>query len=935
MMPPMPDNEKTLANAAKLLKWDQSEADPAETARTLRRFLKIETRRLKLTHQSATPGHRAAQAFSSIVDIVVKHAFAHANRAFQAHRTDDAPPDGCAVVAIGGYGRGELAPYSDIDILFLFSNRRLAEMKVVSAGLLRLLWDAGLTVGHSFRTVGDAVTSALDDPHFRTALVDTRLLVGSRAMHTSLQDALEKDRRRRTKRFVEAIASEREARHIKFGAVVCLQEPNVKESAGGLRDYQTALWLAHARYGYKHLDELRAHNLVTEIETRRIKRAHDFLWRVRNSAHSLTSRKTERLSLELQAGIAKHFGYRASLHSLASEKFMRDYYRHARELYLFNDAVQARVVDNEQRSPRWWHKQPSREPRELFSIRRGRLQLDGDADVFTKQPLIIFNAFQIAQAARVPFGFQLRETLAQSVRGINAAFRGSDETVSAFLKLLRRRGRVGYILRLMHDVGFLARLIPEFGRVSLLVQHDLYHHFTVDEHSLKAVDFLDELHVSTNKHQAAMRAIFEELEDPTLLYLAVLLHDIGKGKGRGHIARGARLAERVCRRLRLKEADVKRVVWLVRQHVAMAHLAQRRDLTEAGLIAAFASEIESLEALNMLLLLTYADTNAVGPGVWTDWKASLLWDLYGRTRKSLTGSTAPIEDYEGLVQFKQQIAKASDPLLPASEVERHLALLPDRYWRIHTPEAAMLHMRMVEEVRTENFAVHWVHASRSCTELTFCARDRHGLFADLAGTLAGHGIEILQAELNTREDGIIIDEFTLRQASTGLAVEERRCLAVEQALRKAAGGTIEVAGMVERWRSHHAPRKKPAVISPRRQLLPLVACDNEGSASATLVEVHAIDETGLAYKIASAFAALGLEIICARIATERSDALDVFYVNDSNGNKLSEELIRSVEREITRKLINDDSIKVQPGLKKPEERRINEESRSDHSAASA
>jgi len=870
-----------------------------------------------------------------VLDIAVEHAFDHAAQLSQSNGNVDGTQPGCALLAVGGYGRAELAPYSDLDLLFLYSAQRLSQMKPVLDNLLRMLWDAGLAVGHSFRTVGDCVTTALDDPHLRTALVNTRLLAGNKGLHNSLQEALEKDRRRRVNSFLSAIRRERDARHARFGAAVCLQEPNIKETAGGLRDFHTALWLAHARYGYKTLAEMRGHDLVSENEARKILNAYDFLWRIRHSAHFLMRRKTERLSLDMQPMLAEQFGYKPGAHLLGSEKLMRDYYRHARELYLFSEAVEARVADDELRASSWRRKRATEGKSEPFSIRRGRLQFDGEQDFFDKKPLAILNALALGQAARVPFDYRLREILAQSLRNIGPASRTSIEVSNAFFALLRRRGRAGYVLRSMHDLGLLARLIPEFGRITFLVQHDQYHHFTVDEHTLRAVETLDDLHTSENKQRAHLRSVFEQLENPTLLYLALLLHDVGKGEGRGHIARGAKLAERVCRRLRLKEDEAKKVVLLVKQHVTMAHLAQRRDLNETRVISDFAAGLESLDALNMLLLLTYADLNAVGPGVWTEWKATLLWDLYRRTRKLMTGEDADFDDGVERTRIKEEIAAALNPAVPLSEVERHLALLPDRYLRITSPAAAAMHIQMTETVKAEGFACRWTRHSNTSAELTVAVQDRHGLFADLAGTLAANGVEILSAELNTREDGIAIDGFMLRQASTRQAVEDHRYQVIERALRQAAAGELDVAALVERWSTRNAPRKRSRVIPARRRNLPQAICDNETSVSSTLVEVHAIDEPGLAYKIANVLARLALEIVCARIATEKSDALDVFYVTDGDGLQLSYEMTKSVERALTDELARVDAVIASPKLQMMPGRGLNEKSRSDHQATPA
>jgi [protein-PII] uridylyltransferase len=898
-------------------------------ARSLRAFLKIENRRLRIWHELGGPGAQIAASRAFVLDIAVKLAFDRAGALVAAGGAQNS----CALLAVGGYGRAELAPFSDIDLVFLYSSQRLSEMKLMSESLLRLLWDAGLTIGHSFRTTGDCVTAALDDAHLWTALVHTRLLAGNEGLRRSLREALERDRRRRVDSFLTAVRREHDARYAKFGAVVCAQEPNVKESAGGLRDYHTALWLAHARYGYTTLSELRAHNLVAEREAQKIINAHNFLWQIRHATHFMLNRKHDRLSLDLQPALAKKFGYRPDEHSLGSERLMRDYYRHARELKMFSETMLARLSDNEATGARFWRKGRLAAAREPFSIRNARLHFDGDTGSFHQNVAAIFNAFSLAQAARVPFGFRLRESLDESIRALSPDFCRSPAVSAGFLKLLRRRGRAGYILRLMHEVGFLTRLVPEFARIRFLVQHDLYHHYTVDEHTLRALETLDALHNTEDRSRVGFRNVLEEIPNPALLHLALLLHDIGKGRSGGHVSRGTKLAAKICSRLQLKEADAHQVVLLVNRHVTMSHIAQRRDLNETRVIAEFARAVESLDVLNMLLLLTYADLNAVGPGVWSDWKASLLWDLYRRTRMMLTGTDTPVDDVAELAQYKQQIATLA-PSFPLSDIERHVALLPDRYRRITPPEVAATHLSMAAQAGGERVEISWDRQNPTSTKLTVCAADRHALFADMAGTLAAHGVEILSAELNTREDGIAIDEFILRHAATRQAIEVHYYQKLEAALRKAAAGELNVAAMIERWESRNAPRKRRVLTPARWANLPRVLCDNEMSPAATIIEVHALDEPGLAHKIATVLAGLGLEIVCARIATERSDALDVFYVTDSEGEKLSDEAIRSVESQLSIALTTPDMVSARASAAAAG-RGHDEKSRSDYQATFA
>jgi [protein-PII] uridylyltransferase len=403
------------------------------------------------------------------------------------------------------------------------------------------------------------------------------------------------------------------------------------------------------------------------------------------------------------------------------------------------------------------------------------------------------------------------------------------------------------------------------------------------------------------------------------------------------VAQGTRLARNICKRFHLNESDTKKVVLLVNRHVAMSQIAQRRDLNEVRVVAEFARDVETLDGLNMLLLLTYADLNAVGPGVWTEWKATLLWDLYRRTRKVLTGTDTPADDESEFARYKQEIAAVS-PALPKSEIERHLALLPERYTRITAPAVVAAHIEMAESARkdsVERLALSWERQGAAATKLTVCTRDRHALFADLAGGLAAHGVEILSAELNTREDGLVIDEFILRQAATSHAVDEHCYQKLEAALNKAAAGELNVSDLIKRWHSRNAPRKRPALTPVRRRSLPRVSCDNEMSSSSTIVEVHALDEPGLAHKIARVLAVLGVEIVCARIATERSDALDVFYVTDSQGRKLSEEAMRSVETTLSASLARLETVLDKSKTETITDRGSNEKSRSDHQAAFA
>ena len=905
---------KVLAHLTARLSDLQHLSEQAEITKRLRSFLKVEEERLRIARRLGAHGRWTTAARNFVFDALVAHIFQAAADVPGAN--GEAP---CAVVALGGYGRRELAPFSDIDLLFLHTNHSPTATREMIERIQHLLWDAGLNVGHRCHTIGECVSAARRDSHLQTALVTARLVAGDATMFERLGVALKRERRRNAQSLLEIVRSSREERHRQYGQAICLQEPNVKESVGGLRDLHMALWAASARYDCRTLAELRAQGLISEDEYRRAEESYDFLLRVRQEAHWLTGRKTDRLALDLQPKLAEEFGYKSSPHIEASESFMRDYYARARELHLFSESLLERAGEPVKPTPRAARSFNllRREPRgEIFSIRSKQLQLEGDAHLFMQNPLLIFEAFAFAQAADVPLSHHLRQAINRSLTVVDRDFRCSAEAARLFLKLLQRRGRVGRVLRSMHETGFLGRYLPEFNRISLLIQHDLYHHYTIDEHTLRCIEAVDDLAVSEGEARASLRSAFDEVENVALIYLSILLHDLGKGQGKGHSARGAAIAARICQRLNLDQSSTSKVVALVKHHLLMAHVSQRRNLSEGQVVTAFAAEIGSLDVLNMLLLLTYADLHGTGPLVWSEWKGALLLELYRRTRFALVGGPVPLTEGEATAHLKQRVTNLLAGEIRASEIERHFALLPPRYARATNASDVIAHLRLIEALGTGAFVCRWLDRTNHATALTICARDRRGLFADIAGALASQGIEILSADLYTREDGIAIDTLVHRESASHGAVAEHRWAAIERALHQCLTGACDVEAQVERWRTRHAPRhlKTPSrakTLSVRRRVAATyVTCDNETAATSTVVEVRAADGFGLAYRIASLLAKLEFDIVGARVATEKTDALDVFYITDSRGLKLSEPQMRGLEESLTASLsaMNDAAV---------------------------
>jgi [protein-PII] uridylyltransferase len=862
------------------INWDQTHAHArerlgeaerghAEEAAALRSFLRLEGERLRMRHRFGLGGAELGAARSYVVDMLVLHACRRAARA-----TSPSGRDGYAVVAVGGYGRAELAPGSDVDLLFLHDGDS-PQVRGFVFGVLRLLWDAGLSVGHSFRTPRECAVAARADLHTRAALAEARFLTGGAALFRKLQllmDALRADEGLRLA-FLESLRRDVVERHAKHDQTVCAVEPNVKEGPGGLRDLHAVLWVAAACHGVRGLSALRDSGWLAEADHLAARGAYDFLQRVRHEAHFLSGRKADLLTLDLQGDLAAGLGYRARAGLLASELLMRDYYRRASELHRISEHFWRPRLRSRPRRPFEALRQPGRAAR--------LPELRGEAGE-------LLALFARAQAEDVAVSDALADAVRQRAYLVNRRFRASREAGRLLLGLLRQRGRVARVLRAMHATGVLGRLLPEFARVTFLIQHDQFHRYTVDEHTLRAIAALDELAAGCEPALARLGRAFDEIGDCAPLYLGMLLHDVGKGLGGGHVEKGVALGRRALQRLRIDGETASKALFLVETHLEMSRISQQRDLSEPGLIDAFAERVGSLERLNLLLLLTYADHRGVGPAVWNEWKAALLFDLYDRARERLAG--APLG--AGARAAKSDAAAALRAEFTPEQVDHHFALLPERYLRTTTAARMVDHFRLLRAAPAAQ--VSWRESGGHWSELTFVGADRPGLLAALAGTLTAHGVDVLSVDVYTRADGLAIDTFHVAElASPHRSLRPERQQRVGAALLEAAAGRLDVAAALRAWRAR-LPRSARRHLG-RAARPPRVRFDQQASAVATVVEVRAPDQPGLVYAITRVLAELGLDITFARVATAKALALDVFYVRDAAGRKLGPEAAARVE----------------------------------------
>ncbi len=890
-------------HAGEKLRKIENQPNPAQRLVALKKFLKIETQRLSLRHRFGISGGQIVQARSLIVDLLIERI---ARAAVEEKFGADAGgvPDGgqFAIVALGGYGRRELAPYSDIDIMFLHQNRRDAEFAAkLSEAILYLLWDVGFNVGHSVRALGDCVSMAREDIVSRNSMIDARLIWGDAKLFEQLTDRLEEEVYEKQKAvLLGELMKEREARYAKFGGAALLQEPNIKESAGGLRDLHALLWASRIAYGPATLEGLSRAGIVPERDAKAIGSAYDFLLRVRNELHFMTSRRTDALSLDLQQEVAARLRYADSAKQRASEIFMRDYYLRARLLHRLCESHLLRAVAA-RRKKTWFTRARSEAAIGGFVMSDGTLDLaEEERPVADLRPTDLdgqrmMMAFSYAQATGAGFSVRLQDAIQASLPAVNRAFRSSVEASHAFLKMLRAKGRVAVALRLMHELDFLGKFLPEFGRVTCLVQHDLYHRYTVDEHTLRAIEALDELALSRGKQTERYRNLYGEISDAAVLSLGLLMHDIGKGLGGNHTEKGLRLARRALARISREERMTEQVLFLIRHHLTMSHIAQRRDLSDAKVINDFAAKVETIDNLNMLTLLTYGDMHGVGPGVWNEWKDALLWELYTKARAVLSPDARP---ERGVEELRERVARMLASEIDVDETRRHFELLPEDYARSAPAQTIIEHVRLAHTLNSRPVKTSWrIDTQTRCADLHLCAPNRRGLFACVAGTLTAQGVNILSVQLNTRADGIAIDSFKVRGADGEPITDPARWEQIDDAIRRALCGELDVAAAVEkRLRSQTASR-----FGRRKTFAPSatkISWDNQSSDNRTILEVRTGDRLGLAYKIANTLSSLDIDIVFAKVATEKNLALDIFYITNAAGEKLPDGELAGTEAAI-------------------------------------
>ena len=775
-----------------------------------------------------------------------------------------------ALLAVGGYGRGELNPHSDIDIMLLCRDEADRQR---SPELLYLLWDAGLDVGYSVRTVNECVALARQDIKIRTSLLESRLIDGDPGLYGSFLSAMQGDVFYwKAREFVTGKVAERNATRRKFGGSIYLREPNIKEGEGGLRDVHTALWISFAHFRVSSLAELVGSGVLSEGQYAVFQRSRSFLWRLRNEMHYCSGRKNDHLTFDLQERAAKDFRYRDSANLLSVERFMKAYFIHARNIREFSNMVVAAALRKPSR--RWFERSLAIGPFKLV----GRTIFLSADDVCRQDPALIMSAFEIAHERHAVFSDKLRS----QIRGcrIDDAMRASSAASAAFLSILKSPDGLAETLTLMKELRVLGRYLPEFKAIQALARHDYYHQYTVDEHILHAIKALQELWTGNYPALVTLSDAFRGLARRWVLILAVLLHDLGKAYRDDHERWGAALARKVLARLGVAGEDRERILFLVENHLVMASLSQRRELTDRKVISDFAVLVRDRENLAMLYLLTYADISAVNPTAWTQWKAALLQDLYLKTLNHLDASAQVMEGHQArLIDASVRIRDAAARLFSPEEIDTFLVSMSDQYI-LTTPTSRVIdHIGMLKRLPREGLVIQHRHSrEKGYTELTVCAYDAYGMFYRTAGAIAAKNLNILRAQVYTSRTGVMIDTFQITDPEGKLCDYEGAWESVRAELRAAltTGSRPPAPGA---YVSSHV---LPGAVTPS------VAFDNETSDAFTIIDITARDRVGFLYHVTKTLYDLNLDIGSAKIVTEGSRIMDSFYVTDLLRNKITD-----------------------------------------------
>ena len=837
-------------------------------------------------------GGEIIQAFSDFMDALLIARFREVIQ--QGNAGVRAGWQQSCLVAMGGYGRRELAPYSDIDVMILTQGNHHEVAQALSTGVFHRLWDLGFQVGHSVRSIAECLTIAEADLAACTSLMESRFLIGSAPVFQEFQRKFERRIvKKKGQRFIFDKLQEREREYAKFGETVFMLEPNIKKSKGGLRDMHLLQWVGQARYGAGSIQELSNRGLIAIQDYQVLQEAQEFLWRVRCWLHFEAGRAQDILTFDDQVRLSAKWGFVDHPHLLAVEQFMQVYFRHTTGLFdrcrrFLDQAREATLWD---RVRRWW---PTPSIEGHFRILANRLTIQGNKLLeVLESPMLLLRLFVISHRQGVLIDSRILEELSQHMGAIPNERFHTEQVSVLFRQILLIPGRIAQTLEAMHQASLLEKLVPAFSRVRGLMQFNQYHKYTVDEHSLLAVREAERL----QDHPGKIGDIYRNIPDKDLLHLALLLHDLGKGRPGDHSEVGQEIAHKTADRLGLREQERQVLAFLVYHHLQMSHTAFRRDLNDPKIILTFARMVKTVEVLQKLFMLTIADISAVGPEVMTKWKEALLGELYSQTYLELTGEKSSshsvserknvqpdVTDELMAVLKKHRIDEDTHEFDWSSWVNAHLQQLPERYVQSTPVDQMAAYLLAIHSLPKKSTHVEArFNQALGVSEYVLITKEqtKPGIFMQVTGVLAAMGLQVLEAQIMTLQTGTVWDIFSVYDPDYEGPPPESRLEEVSLEIQKVVEGRQSVHEMFERRRRMAFGRPFPTGRHPTE-----IHIDHEISDTFTVIDVFADDKQGLLFIIARTLVSLELSIHMARIGTRLDQVADVFYLTNLQGKKI-------------------------------------------------
>ncbi|MBD8891500.1 [protein-PII] uridylyltransferase [Roseibium litorale] len=828
-----------------------------------------------------------------LIRIIYDFAFHHVYRI-----KNPSAAERMSIVAVGGYGRGTLAPGSDVDLLFVLPYKQTPWGEQVVEYILYMLWDLGLKVGHATRNIEECVRLSRTDMTIRTAILEARFIWGDEPLFEELVQRFNDEVVTGTSsEFIAAKLEERDERHRRQGTSRYLVEPNIKEGKGGLRDLNTLFWIAKYHYQVRSQSELVKKGVLSRSEYNRFVKSEDFLWAVRCHLHFLTGRAEERLSFDVQREIAIRLGYTQHPGMKDVERFMKHYFLVAKDVGDLTRILCAALENQHVKGPRgqgisalmrrFRVGRPSSAAKPVegapgFVIENTRLNATSET-IFSDDPINLLRVFQIADKNDCNLHPELTKRIRRSLKLVDSTLRNDPEANRLFLGVLTSRNNAEKVLRKMNETGVLGRFVPDFGKVVAMMQFNMYHHYTVDEHLIRSIGVLTEIEKgnSGDDHPLATDLI-RTLQNRRVLYVAMFLHDIAKGRPEDHSVAGARIARKLCPRFGLNNAETDTVAWLIEHHLDMSTIAQSRDLSDRKTISDFAHTVQSLERLKLLLILTVADIRAVGPGVFNGWKGQLLRTLYYECEPNLTGGHTKGSHRQAVEQAKEELAEQLGHW-PAKERKAYINRHYKAYWLRVAPERRLAHAELIRQADKSGnrlaFAVT-PHSFEGVTEITVLAPDHPRLLSMIAGACHVTGANIVDAQIDTTTDGFALDTIFISRELPDDADERRRGERIADLISKILKGESRLP--------ENVAKKNP--VKGRMKAFNIdadVQVNNSWSDDYTVVEISGLDRPGLLYDLTRCIATLNLNIGSAHISTFGERVVDVFYVTDLTGQKIA------------------------------------------------